>query len=119
MILLLQHWTPDSLDLDHSIRNCLEYLKESFHKNLNTNDEESPPTKLLVFWWKMFMFMLISSFFLSCISHFAQYYQLLLDRNDSEKLRNRLHSQIRSDLTSPITGRLKLPPPTPIRFKVN
>ena len=63
-------------------------------------------------WWKLFMTILLLGFFIGCISHFAQYYQMTIDQEDSNKLRQRLPHNVKAELTSPNSGRLKLPPPT-------
>jgi hypothetical protein len=119
---VLQGFAPDRLHIDHTIRNVLEDIQESFHDHIERQEDgtsivvpkvSSSEGSLIFFWWKIFMVLLLSSFFLTCISHFAQYYQLILDRNDSELLRKRLHHKDRQQLTSPSSGRLKLPPPTP------
>lgn len=65
-------------------------------------------------WWGVIMTAFLAAFFLSCISHFAQYYQMTLDQEDSNKLRRRLPHSVRLELASPTSGRLKLPPPTPL-----
>lgn len=65
-------------------------------------------------WWGVVMTFFLVAFFLSCISHFAQYYQMTLDQEDSNKLRKRLPNSVRLELASPTSGRLKLPPPTPL-----
>jgi hypothetical protein len=65
-------------------------------------------------WWGVIMTAFLVAFFLSCISHFAQYYQMTLDQADSNKLRRRLPHSVRLELASPTSGRLKLPPPTPL-----
>ena len=69
---------------------------------------------IFMLWWKFIMTSLLLAFFLSCISHFAQYYQMTLDQEDSNKLRRRLPNSVRLELASPTSGRLKLPPPTPL-----
>lgn len=73
----------------------------------------SSTAEYMMFWWQLFMTTLLVLFFLSCISQFAQYYQLTLDREDSNKLRKRLPHAIRQLIASPNSGKLKLPPPTP------
>lgn len=70
--------------------------------------------ELFSLWWKFIMTALLLAFFVSCISHFAQYYQMTLDQEDSNKLRRRLPNSVRLELASPTSGRLKLPPPTPV-----
>ena len=57
---------------------------------------------IMAFWWKVFMASLLCLFFLSCISHFAQYYQLTVDQDDSRKLRKRLPNAVKLELTSPV-----------------
>lgn len=42
------------------------------------------------FWWQMFMAFILLSFFLSCVSHFAQYHQLTLDNEEIRKLKKQL-----------------------------
>jgi membrane protein YqaA with SNARE-associated domain len=121
MIKLLQFVSPDAFHFDETIRDTLENIRNSFHQSINSPGSEfeqnhSVTSEQLIFWWKIFMSLLISSFLLSCISHFAQYYQLILDQEDSLKLRNRLAHNIRLELTSPVSGRLKLPPPTPLKI---
>lgn len=123
MIQLLQYVSPDAFHFDETIRDTLENIRSSFHQSIKSAGSESESelnrsvtSEQLIFWWKIFMSLLISSFFLSCISHFAQYYQLILDQEDSLKLRNRLAHNIRQELTSPVSGRLKLPPPTPLKI---
>ena len=69
---------------------------------------------LFKMWWGVVMTFFLAAFFLSCISHFAQYYQMTLDQEDSNKLRKRLPNSVRLELASPTSGRLKLPPPTPL-----
>jgi hypothetical protein len=107
---VLQGFAPDRLHIDQTIRNVLEDIRESFHDHIERHEDgtsvvvakgSSSEGSLIFFWWKIFMVLLLSSFFLSCISHFAQYYQLILDRNDSEGLRKRLHHKDRQQLTSP------------------
>ena len=60
------------------------------------------------------MGLFLLTFILSCVSQFAQSYQLALDVEESNKLRLRLPSKILLDITSPLSGRLRLPPPTPL-----
>ncbi len=60
------------------------------------------------------MGLLLLTFILSCVSQFAQSYQLTLDVEESNKLRMKLPSKTLLDITSPLSGRLRLPPPTPL-----
>lgn len=119
MINLLQRLTPDSLQLDHYIRQALEESRESFHKNVHKGEAVDEAGgggigQAFMFWWQIFMTSVLTMFFLSCISHFAQFYQLTLDQEDSNKLRRRLPNNVRDQIISPNSGRLKLPPPTPV-----
>ena len=67
-----------------------------------------------MFYWQMFMGLLLLSFALSCISQFAQFYQMTLDQIESNKLREMLSSTVKASLLSPGgSGRLVMPPPTP------
>ncbi len=54
------------------------------------------------------MTVLLSFFFLSCIEQFAQHYLLSIHDLESERLRKLLPAEIRSQLFSPMTGRLRL-----------
>jgi len=138
LIRSLQHVVPDSFQLDQRIREVLEEGRESFKSignknnvvinsssgsNISGGDEAKTATAAAViemstgavflFWWKILMCTLLCLFFVSCVSQFAQYYQMTLDQADSNKLRKRLPSNVRMELVSPSSGRLKLPPPTP------
>jgi hypothetical protein len=127
LINVLQQISPDQLKLDSVIREVLEEGRESF-KNLSQNGAEGGAGAVnnetadsmsvgavFMIWWKFIMMALLSGFFISCVSHFAQYYQMLLDQEDSNKLRRRLPNSVRLELASPTSGRLKLPPPTPVQ----
>jgi hypothetical protein len=70
------------------------------------------------YWQSVCMPSILLIFLLSCITQFAQYYQLILDREESQKLRERIPHQIMDDIKSPC-GRLKLPPPTPTKKRKN
>ena len=140
LIRSLQHVVPDSFQLDQRIREVLEEGRESFKSignknnvvinsssgsNISGGDEaktaattaavgiEMSTGAVFLFWWKILMCTLLCLFFASCVSQFAQYYQMTLDQADSNKLRKRLPSNVRMELVSPSSGRLKLPPPTP------
>jgi hypothetical protein len=64
--------------------------------------------------WPIFMGALLFAFGLTCISQFAQFYQMTIDQEASNKLREGLPSTVRASLLSPGgSGRLILPPPTP------
>lgn len=81
----------------------------------SNSESQQPLTTGAVFmvWWKVLMTLLLLGFFVSCLSHFAQYYQMILDQEDSQLLRRRLPKGVRLELSSPTSGKLKLPPPTP------
>lgn len=141
LIQLLQFISPDQLHLDQYIREVLEEGRESF-KHLSKQVTKGAPVPSLstiaapfsdsqgasssssmsnpstgdifYFWWQIFTVLLLIAFFISCISHFAQYYQLTIDQEDSNKLRNRLPHSVREGLVSPTSGKLNLPPPTAV-----
>jgi len=131
LILVLQQCSPDQLHLDQMIREVLEEARNGFKtigtataaggSGGTTNSSNRATAKvpssasgsLFSVCWRVLVTVLLTAFVLSCIGHFAQYYQMQLDQQDSEKLRLRLPSKVREALVSPSTGRLKLPPPTP------
>lgn len=117
LILTVQRFVPDQVLLDETIHKVIHSMKESF-RSQGLDSKKDVESEVFFFWWRMIMTFLLTSFFMSCVSHFAQYYQLLIDRRDSELLRKRLHQQVRVELTSPNSGRLKLPPPTPVKEAV-
>ena len=120
LIQLLQRLAPDGLNIDQLIREVLEETKSSF-ENMSKGEikkkstvGEATPGEIFFFYWQILMVALLMAFLLSCISHFAQYYQLILDTEVSRKLRSRLPSRyMGNEFTSPKSGRLILPPPTP------
>lgn len=117
MILGLQFLIPDGLHLDHTVREIIEESRENFHNKIRPGASEqhaSASSEAFVFWWQLFTGTLLGLFFLSCVTHFAQYYQLTVDRNDSHKLRKRLPHATRLELASPQSGKLRLPLPTPL-----
>ena len=63
----------------------------------------------------MVIFLVI--FLLSCVTALAQHTQLLRDQRESEKLRDKLTPRVRQNITSPRSGRLLLPKPTPLSVK--
>lgn len=122
IIVFLQQICPDSLQIDHYIRQIITESRESFHRNVKGAAEEeqvksSEAATTFMFWWQIFMTSLLTAFFLSLISHFAQYYQMTLDQEDSNKLRRRLPTNVRDEIASPSSGRLRLPVPTPMKNK--
>jgi len=42
---------------------------------------------VFVFWWKIFMTLILTTFLMSCITQFAQYYQLTIDQKISNNMR--------------------------------
>lgn len=142
MVELLQYYIPDHLNLDSQIQQILVDARASFQNNLKqctagselddachhsapppivtaeATDSSSSTGEIIMFWWQLFMSTVLALFFLSCVSQFAQYYQLTVDREDSNKLRKRLPHAIREMIASPNSGKLKLPPPTPHKKKL-
>jgi hypothetical protein len=105
LIVTLQNLAPDSLNIDSSIREMLEDSRNSFHKrhqdhkissqgNVLVADEghENLAAKLMHYWQYVMTFILLS-FMTSCISQFAQHYQLGLDVEEISKLKTRLMLQ--------------------------
>jgi hypothetical protein len=124
MIRYAQVVLPDVIVADHDIRIYMETARENF-KELSTKEPTGPSLSSdddandyfeLSFLWKSFTSILLGMFFLSLISHFAQYYQMTLDIEDSNILRRRLPAKIRMEISSP-SGRLRLPVPTPLKNK--
>ena len=125
LIQSMQYLAPDSLQIDQMIREAMEEGRESFKKNVDkdtaavaaaaaaaSSSAAVSAGELFMFYWQMLMASLLLAFALSCISHFAQFHQMLLDQEASQKLRNRLPASVRQDITSPVSGRLILPPPS-------
>ena len=100
----------------------LEEGRASF-QNLEKVESTSPGSTAaasVMFYWQMIMFFLLFSFALSCVSQFTQFYQMTLDQEKSNKLRELLPTSVRASLLSPSgSGRLVLPPPTPKAYKKN
>ena len=123
-IKLLQYLAPDGLNIDSLIREVLEETKSSF-ENMSRGVEvkekkggdKATPGELFFFYWQLLMMVLLAAFALSCVSVIAQHRQLVLDNAVSKRLRNRLPHSVRLDITSPKSGRLILPPPTPAHHR--
>eukprot|EP01034_Spumella_vulgaris_P026592 gene26592-33194_t len=129
IITTLQLACPDALRLDTLIRDLLQESKAKFQIMSRAADASSstlveeistPDTSfkgflmsILPVCWQMFTTCLLLAFFLSSVSHFAQYYQMLLDQEQSNVLRKKIPQSIKTAITSPMSGRLRLPPPTP------
>ena len=116
LIQTLQYLAPDNWNIDGVIKEILEDMRASFqnYQSTKANDDKkgSYSASTFLFWWQLFMGLLLFSFFVSCISQFAQHYQFLIDTEESNKLRSRLPNSVKLDLMSPTSGRLKLPPPS-------
>lgn len=102
---MLQKLTPDSLHVDQTIREVLEESRASFHKNHPMTKSSAPPVPqehhlhlaaILMFWWQIVMAVILFSFLMSCISQFAQFYQLTLDNEELTVLRQKLSNQAKS-----------------------
>jgi hypothetical protein len=106
LIVTLQRLAPDNLNIDSSIREVLEGSRNSFNKRhedkklpvdgINAGVAVDPPQALtaqLMYWWQMVMTFILLSFAASCISQFAQHYQLGKDMEELGKLKNRLMLQ--------------------------
>ena len=101
-IVAIQNLVPDWLHIDHLIREAIHDCKTTFTRG----DSTSPTTLGQV--WTILMASLITVFVLSCIQQFAQYYQLSIDNEESDKLRGMLPSHVKGALLSPNSGKLRL-----------
>lgn len=113
-IRVIQYLIPDSLNLDESIRDAFEEGRIGFQnlakKGIDGNSEATEAAskgsdghsagEIFLFWWQIFMLTLLAVFFLSCVSHFAQHYQLTIDQEESNKLRKRLLTPTSSVVSS-------------------
>lgn len=127
VIRTLQSIVPDSFHLDTFIREALEDFQDSSQKELKkqqadasaVNSGESPPEtthhghSTLANLWSTFLACILIYFTLSCVQHFAQFYQAMLDKEKSDSYKMKLPSHVKKSLLSPVSGRIKLPPPTP------
>lgn len=134
LIWLIQSLTPDFFNLDKTIREVIEEARQNF-QDINRDAAKAAAAaasggdikagllassegmhrsagEMFIFWWQIFMGSLLFVFFVSCISHFAQFYQLTLDQQESKRMRQRIPSSVRQELLSPGSGRLRLPPPS-------
>ena len=116
LIRSLQYLAPDSWRIDQMIRDVLVESRESFKKLEDSADSPAKPMSSLassfVFYWQLLMTIMLATFLLSCISQFAQHHQLQIDMVESEKLRRRLPPGVLQSITSPMSGRLRLPKPS-------
>jgi hypothetical protein len=78
----------------------LEEGRASF-QNMNPAEESSSAASNVLFWWQLFTGTLLFSFALSCVSQFAQFYQMTIDQEASDKLREHLPPSVRTSLLSP------------------
>lgn len=69
----------------------------------------------LMILWNIFMTLVLTTFFLSCLAEFAQCYQRVLDDKDAQILRQRVPPHIVEQIASPNSGRWHLPAPTPLK----
>ena len=58
--------------------------------NNNNNIAHHSYANQVFFWWQFLMGVILISFFISCISHFAQYHQLQVDEAEIKKLKHKL-----------------------------
>lgn len=104
LVRYLQYLAPDSWRIDHTIRVVLEDCRKSFQSKVNTavtdvidnNGDESDAAKAFLLYWQIFMSVLLMTFFLSCVSQFAQHYQLTIDTEESNKLREKLPKSVKN-----------------------
>jgi vacuole membrane protein 1 len=113
---VLQSLLPDLLGLDEKVKTFMEQGQKnatatSIPIDSNTNIDTDLNVK---FCWQLFSMILLSIFFFNFISAVAQMHQQQLDTVESAKLRARMRPSVRVSITSPKSGRLILPPRTPI-----
>eukprot|EP00602_Paraphysomonas_sp_CaronLab_P011099 CAMPEP_0185023178 /NCGR_PEP_ID=MMETSP1103-20130426/5863_1 /TAXON_ID=36769 /ORGANISM="Paraphysomonas bandaiensis, Strain Caron Lab Isolate" /LENGTH=571 /DNA_ID=CAMNT_0027555635 /DNA_START=68 /DNA_END=1783 /DNA_ORIENTATION=+ len=116
----LQRLVPDGLHLDAYIREALEEFQESSQREIQqqeggeeVNTHSSHGHSALAHAWSILMTVILVYFSLSCVQHFAQFYQAMIDKEKSDSYKMQLAPHVRRGLTSPVSGRIKLPPPTP------
>eukprot|EP00606_Chrysophyceae_sp_TOSAG23-5_P000099 GSChrysophyteH2.ASY1.ANO1.368.1 assembled CDS len=124
LIGFLQWVAPDSMQVDHRIRLALEGARYSFGHLGKATDGATTATATgsggggdmghdFKLYWQCVMGTLLTLFFANFVAAVAQFHQLQLDTIECKKLRARLPPNIRRGITSPKSGRLLLPPPTP------
>lgn len=106
LIQVLQRITPDALHLDKYIHDTLKELKKS---TLGENGAiaagesrkvDSSALKSFMLVWQVFMTIVLIYFVLSCVQHFAQYYQSVLDSEKEKKISAKYLSKLHSDNNS-------------------
>ena len=82
VIRILQYLAPDSWQIDEVIREIIEYGQASFRniERVHTTTQASTTATALLYYWQFIVGTLLFLFLLSCISQFAQFYQLTLDQ---------------------------------------
>ena len=138
----LQSLAPDGLQLDSKIREVLEAGRAQFNRaggSSSTSKGGKGGSKAakaaataaaasasasvggifdqLKLYWQGVMVIFLALFLLSCVTALAQHRQLLEDQKESEKMREKLTPRVRQTITSPRSGRLLLPKPTPLTSK--
>mmetsp|Transcript_1119 Transcript_1119/g.1799 ORF Transcript_1119/g.1799 Transcript_1119/m.1799 type:complete len:573 (-) Transcript_1119:138-1856(-) len=116
----LQRLVPDHFHLDTYIREALEEFQESSQREMQKQEMGEPTSapsaqshSALSHIWSIMMTIILIYFSLSCVQHFAQFYQAMIDKDKSDAYKMKLAPHVRRGLTSPVSGRIKLPPPTP------
>lgn len=111
LIQLLQRLAPDSLKIDAIIREVLEEGRDSF-RNPKNGAGDAPMkqprqvsigrsyAEVAMLVWQLVMTSFLLTFLLSCISQFAQYYQLTLDNEEIAKLKAKAVSVAASKASS-------------------
>jgi|MDTB01.3.fsa_nt_gb hypothetical protein len=128
----LQSLAPDGLQIDSKIREVLEAARAQFNSaGLPSKGGGTKAVKVaasaaastggifgqLKLYWQGVMVIFLALFLLSCVTALAQHRQLLEDQRASEKLRDKLTPRMRQTITSPRSGRLLLPKPTPLSVR--
>lgn len=127
----IQHVLPDDWALDQTIRDLLEQGRESFQRKIHEQSQDATTSttassisdtanshalsEQVMVVWNMFMTLILTTFFLSCLAEFSQCYQRVLDDQDAQILRLRVPAYIVEQIASPTSGRWHLPAPTPLK----
>eukprot|EP01041_Mallomonas_annulata_P010127 gene10127-21111_t len=115
LIQLLQRLTPDFLHLDAYIRDALEKGRQSFQQgsetSVNDASTSTTSTSLLIALWQIIMTFLLVLFLLSCMEQSAQFYQLMMDSDEIDRLRAVIPDDIKSDIQKRKRARKKGPEP--------
>jgi hypothetical protein len=113
LIQILQYVVHDSFQVDHIIREVLEEGRASFQKisveggsaaSTSTSTLPRTKTQTFMFFWQTIMLTFLFVFFASSISQFAQYYQMNIDNEEINDLRDQLELLIKNGSKDSLTS---------------